>query len=444
MSGMVRDLTGRGRLSERNVRDTLKEVRTALLEADVALPVVKQFIERVRARALGSEVMRSLTPGQAMIKIVRDELVTVLGADPSPLNLGRNPPVALLLVGLQGAGKTTTAGKLAHHLVNQERKRVLAVSVDIHRPAAMEQLETLCSQVGCDYFPPQSKEPTEIVSAAAREARRRLADVLIIDSAGRLHVDDGMMREVEQIHRVAEASEVLFVIDSMAGQDAAQSARAFADKLPLSGIIVSKCDSDARGGAALSARLVTGAPIKFLGIGEKLDDLEVFHADRVASRILGMGDVLSLIEDLSRQSENKETLKLTAKLKKGKGFDFNDMRKQMASISEMGGISSLLNKLPAHMKNNIPNQVPDGQEDRIKRMIAAIDSMTGAERKRPDLINGSRRRRIAGGSGCQINDVNQLMKQLKQMNRAVKKTSKAGLEQRIMQQLGGGSAFRGR
>ena len=440
---MVRDLTGRGRLTERNVRDALKEVRAALLEADVALPVVKQFIERVRARALGSEVMRSLTPGQAMIKIVRDELVTVLGAEPSPLDLGRNPPVVVLVVGLQGAGKTTTAGKLAHHLVSQERKRVLAVSVDIHRPAAMEQLETLCSQAGCGYFRPQSQEPAEIAAAATREARRRLADVLIIDSAGRLHVDDGMMREVEQIHRAAEASEVLFVIDSMAGQDAAQSARSFADRLPLSGIIVSKCDSDARGGAALSARLVTGAPIKFLGIGEKLDALEVFHADRVASRILGMGDVLSLIEDLSRQSENKETLKLAAKLKKGKGFDFNDMRKQMASISEMGGISSLFGKLPAHMKNNLPSQVPDGQEDRIKRMIAAIDSMTGAERKRPDLINGSRRRRIAGGSGCQIQDVNQLMKQLKQMNRAVKKTSKAGLEQRIMQQLGGGSAFRG-
>ena len=443
MSGMVRDLTGRGRLTERNVRDALKEVRIALLEADVALPVVKQFIERVRARALGSEVMRSLTPGQAMIKIVRDELVTVLGSEASPLNLDRNPPVALLLVGLQGAGKTTTAGKLAQHLIKQKRKRVLAVSVDIHRPAAMEQLETLCSQVGCDYFRPQSKEPVEIVSAAIREAKRRLADVLIIDSAGRLHVDEDMMDEIEQIHHAAEASEVLFVIDSMAGQDAARSARAFADRLPLSGIIVSKCDSDARGGAALSTRLVTGAPIKFLGTGEKLDALEVFHADRVASRILGMGDVLSLIEDISRQSETKETQKLTAKLKKGKGLDFNDMRSQMASISEMGGLSSLFDKLPAHMKTSLPSQVPDGQEERIKRMIAAIDSMTAAERRRPDLINGSRRRRIAGGSGCQISDVNQIMKQLKQMNRAVKKTSRAGLEQRIMQQLGGGSAFRG-
>ncbi len=442
MSGMVRDLTGRGRLTERNVRDALKDVRAALLEADVALPVVRQFIERVRARTLGTEVMRSLTPGQAMIRIVRDELVTVLGSKASPLDLSRNPPVTLLLVGLQGAGKTTTAGKLAHHLINRQRKRVLAVSVDVCRPAAMEQLETLCSQVGCDYFRPQSQEPTGIVAAATDEARRRLADVLIIDSAGRLHVDDDMMSEVEQIHRASKASEVLFVIDSMAGQDAARSARAFADRLPLSGIIVSKCDSDARGGAALSARLVTGAPIKFLGTGEKLDALEVFHADRVASRILGMGDVLSLIEDISHKSESRETEKLAAKIKKGRGFDFNDMRKQMASVSEMGGISSLVDKLPAHMKTNLPNQVPDGQEERIKRMIAAIDSMTRAERRRPDLINGSRRRRIAGGSGCQISDVNQLMKQLKQMNRAVKKTSRAGLEQRIMQQLGGGSAFR--
>jgi signal recognition particle subunit SRP54 len=436
LSRAAQSLRGRGRLTEDNIRDTLRQIRLALLEADVALPVVKSFIDDVRARALGDEVTRSLTPGQALVKIVHEELVRVMGEGSSALDLRAQPPAVILLAGLQGSGKTTTAAKLARRLIERERKSVFLASVDIYRPAAIHQLETLAGQVGAVFVTgaPNAK-PAELARDALAESRRRLADVLIIDTAGRLHVDSAMMEEVREVHAAAAPVETLFVVDSMAGQDAINAARAFGEALPLTGIVLTKADGDARGGAALSVRAVTGKPIKFLGVGEKTDALEAFHPERMASRILGMGDVLSLVEDVQQKVDREQADRLAGKLRAGKGFDFDDLKGQLEQMLAMGGLSALLEKLPAGLQ--LPQGAARQADDReVVRQIAIIDSMTRGERRYPKTINGSRRRRIAAGSGTQVQDVNRLLKQFIGMQKVMKKASRGGMAQ-LMRGFGG-------
>ncbi len=423
----LRNIRGTGRLTEDNIKDAVREVRMALLEADVALPVVKEFAAHVREKALGAEVLKSLTPGQVFIKIVQDELVRVMGEASESLDLAVQPPAVILMAGLQGAGKTTTVAKLARWLKEQRNKSVLVVSADVYRPAAIDQLMTLAGQVGAEFFPSSSKDdPVAIATAALDHARKKFFDVLIIDTAGRLHIDEQMMGEIKRIHAAVNPVETLFVVDSMTGQDAANTARAFDEALPLTGVILTKTDGDARGGAALSIRQITGKPIKFLGAGEKTDALEPFHPDRVASRILGMGDVLTLVEEAERKLDKEKAAKLAKKLSKGKGFDLEDFREQIRQMNAMGGISSLMDKLPG--MGNLPqaarNQIDDSQ---FKRTVAIIDSMTPRERRYPDIIKGSRKRRIAAGSGTQVQDVNRLLKQFAQMQKMMKKLSKGGM-----------------
>jgi signal recognition particle subunit SRP54 len=421
----TRNLTGKGRLSESNIRDTLRQVRLALLEADVALPVVKSFIERIRVRALGEEVGKSLTPGQALVKIIHGELVRLLGNEHEPLNLKAQPPVVIFLVGLQGAGKTTTAAKLAKQLIDADRKRVMLVSVDIHRPAAILQLQTLAAEIGAMHCASSSNEQPELImDRALDECRRSHADVLIVDTAGRLHIDEVMMAEVINVHERSHAHETLFVVDSMSGQDAVNSARTFNESLPLTGIILTKADGDAKGGVALSVREVTGKPIRFMGVGEKTDALEVFHPDRMASRILGMGDVLSLVEEIEGKVSREKADKLHKKLTKGRGFDLSDLKVQFEQMLNMGGIAALLDKLP--MPGNIdPGLLKEkANEQQLRRQVAMIDSMTPGERRFPKTINGSRKRRIANGSGMQVQDVNRLLKQHMQMEKMMKKMSR--------------------
>jgi len=405
----ARSLTGKGRLTESNIKDTLRQVRLALLEADVALPVVKTFIERIRERAVGEEVSKSLTPGQALVKIIHGELVAILGTTNTPLDLKAQPPVVILLAGLQGAGKTTTAAKLAKQLIDKERKKVMLVSVDVYRPAAILQLKTLATEVGALHCDSEASEkPTNIVSRAIDEAKRSHADVLIVDTAGRLHVDSEMMQEVVAIHAKAAPRETLFVVDSMAGQDAVNAATAFDQSLPLTGVILTKADGDAKGGVALSVREVTGKEIRFIGVGEKIDALEVFHPDRIASRILGMGDVLSLVEEIEDKVEKDKVEKLAKKLRKGRGFDLTDLRDQLEQMMNMGGLGAMLEKLPIPGNVN-PAALKEGANDKqLKRQIAVINSMTPGERRLPKIINGSRKKRIAAGSGQQIQDVNRL------------------------------------
>ncbi len=434
----ARDLTGKGRLSEANVKDTVRQVRLALLEADVALPVVKSFIERVRERAIGAEVGKSLTPGQAFVKIIHAELVKVLGSETVPLDLRAQPPVVIFLAGLQGAGKTTTAAKLARRLVSQDKKKVMLVSVDVHRPAAIQQLETRSGEVGATFCNSSvSDKPEKIVVRALDESRRQHMDVLIVDTAGRLHVDEEMMAEARQVHAKAAPHETLFVVDSMAGQDAVNAASAFNDALPLTGVILTKADGDAKGGVALSVREVTGKPIRFVGMGEKTDALEVFHPDRMASRILGMGDVLSLVEEIEDKVNKDDAAKLAKKLKKGKGFDLTDLKSQLEQMMNMGGMAAMLEKLP--MPGNVnPAALKDAaNEQQFRRQIAIINSMTPGERKFPKTINGSRKKRIAVGAGLQIQDVNRLLKQHLQMEKMMKKMSKGGMK-KMMRGMGGG------
>ena len=429
LSSAARSLSGKGRLSDANIKDTVRQVRLALLEADVALPVVKSFIERVRERAVGEEVGKSLTPGQAFTKIIHSELVTVLGGEAIPLDLRAQPPAVVFLAGLQGAGKTTTAAKLARRLMEKDKKRVMLVSVDVHRPAAIQQLETLAAEVGAVHCPSTATEkPEKIAQRAIQESRRQHVDVLIIDTAGRLHVDGEMMAEAERIHKAASPHETLFVVDSMAGQDAVNSARAFNDSLPLTGVILTKADGDAKGGVALSVRDVIGQPIRFMGVGEKTDALEVFHPDRMASRILGMGDVLSLVEEIEEKVNRSDAEKLAKKLKKGRGFDLSDLKAQLEQMMNMGGMAAMLEKMP------LPGGVsPDAlkgaaNEKQFRRQIAIINSMTPGERRFPKTINGSRKRRIATGAGLQIQDVNRLLKQHLQMEKMMKKMSKGGMK----------------
>jgi len=438
LSDAAKQLSGKGRLTESNIRDTLRQVRLALLEADVALPVVKAFIERVKERALGEEVGKSLTPGQQFVKIIHGELVQILGADAAPLDLRAQPPVVILLAGLQGAGKTTTAAKLARRLIERDRKKVMLVSVDIHRPAAILQLETLAGEVGALHSESSTAErPTSIVARALDAARRSHADVLIVDTAGRLHIDADMMNEVRAVHAAAAPHETLFVVDSMAGQDAVNSARAFNDSLPLTGVILTKADGDAKGGVALSVREITGKPIRFMGVGEKTDALEAFHPDRMASRILGMGDVLSLVEEIEQKVSKDKTEKLAKKLQKGKAFDLADLRDQLEQMMNMGGIASMLEKLPLPGNVNPAALRDQANEQKIRHQIALINSMTPDERRFPKTINGSRKKRIAAGAGQQIQDVNRLLKQHLQMEKMMKRVSKGGMK-KFMRGMGGG------
>ena len=416
----LKDISGRGRLSEDNIKDTLREVRMALLEADVALPVVKSFITQVKDRAVGTEVSKSLNPGQVFIKIVQAELESVMGQANEGLDLAAQPPAVVLMAGLQGAGKTTSVGKLALYLTQREKKKVLVVSADVYRPAAIKQLETLATEVGVECFPSTiEQKPIDIVNSAVDYARKQFFDVLLVDTAGRLHIDAEMMGEIQALHQAVKPVETLFVVDAMTGQDAANTAKAFNEALPLTGVILTKTDGDARGGAALSVRHITGKPIKFLGMGEKVDALEPFHPERVASRILGMGDVLSLIEEVERKVDKDKAQRLAKKVQKGKGFDLQDFKEQLEQMRNMGGMMSMMDKLPG--MGNMTAQVKDKANDKsFNQMEAIINSMTPLERSKPDTIKGSRKRRIAMGSGTQIQDVNRLLKQFMQMQKKIK------------------------
>ncbi|MCJ8350191.1 signal recognition particle protein [Moritella sp.] len=437
LSATLKNVSGRGRLTEDNVKDTLREVRMALLEADVALPVVREFIKNVKENALGQDVSKSLNPGQAFIKIVQAELESAMGNANETLNLAAQPPAVLMMAGLQGAGKTTTVAKLSLFLKQREKKSVLVVSTDVYRPAAIKQLETLAAEVDVEFFPSDiSQKPVDIANAAIEYARKSFIDVVIVDTAGRLHVDTDMMQEIQDLHAAINPIETLFVVDAMTGQDAANTAAAFNETLPLTGIILTKADGDARGGAALSIRHITGKPIKFIGMGEKIDALEPFHPERIASRILGMGDVLSLIEEVERNVDKDKAAKLAKKVQKGQGFDLEDFRDQLVQMKSMGGMMSMMDKLPG--MSQVPDAVKDQMDDKLtNRMEAIINSMTPAERKRPDIIKGSRKRRIATGSGTQIQDVNKLLKQFTQMQKMMKKMSGKGGMKKMMGKMKG-------
>lgn len=433
----LKQVSGKAHLNEDNIKQALRDVRMALLEADVALPVVKDFVDAVKQRAVGKEVSQSLSPGQAFLKIVQVELEQMLGAANEPLQLAVSPPAIVLMAGLQGAGKTTSVAKLARHLKEQEKKSVMVVSADIYRPAAIKQLETLADEVGVAFHASDtSQRPVDIVEAALAAAKSTLVDVLLVDTAGRLAIDDDMMREIGDLHRALAPAETLFVVDAMTGQDAATTARAFSDVLPLTGVILTKIDADTRGGAALSVRAVTGKPIKFLGVGEKTAALEPFHPDRIASRILGMGDVLSLIEEAEQKIDKRKAERLARKMKKGKGFDLEDFRDQLQQMNNMGGLGSMLDKLPG-MSGLAQAAEQQMAEKQFGQMEAIINSMTPKERRSPDVLNGSRKRRITRGSGTQIADLNRLLKQHKQMQKMMKKMKKKGGMANMMRGLGG-------
>ncbi len=436
LSKTIRDLRGQGRLSEDNIRDALRDVRMALLEADVALPVVKEFIEHVREQAMGKDVLKSLTPGQTLVKVVSDELVHLMGDVNDALKLNVQPPAVILMAGLQGSGKTTSSAKLARMLIERDKKTVMLASCDIYRPAAIDQLQTLAGEVGAEFFPSHpGQDPVDIANNALAQARRQHIDVVIVDTAGRLHIDDDMMNEIRRLHEAVNPVETLFVVDSMTGQDAANTARAFNDVLPLTGVILTKTDGDARGGAALSIRSITGKPIKFIGVGEKTAALEPFHPDRIASRILGMGDVLSLVEEAEQKVDRDKVAKLAGKISRGKGFDLNDFRDQLDQMLSMGGLAGLMDKLPG-MGQLPKNAMLDDRQ--VHRMQAIINSMTPHERAHPGVINGSRRRRIAAGSGTQVQDVNRLLKQHMQMQKMMKKMSKGGMAKMLRGMKGRG------
>ncbi|MBB5017382.1 signal recognition particle subunit SRP54 [Chitinivorax tropicus] len=425
LSGVVKTLRGHARLTEANIQDALREVRMALLEADVALPVVKSFINDIKARALGKDVIGSLTPGQALIGVVYEELVKLMGEHNDALNLAAVPPAIILMAGLQGSGKTTTTGKLAKLLKEKQRKKVLLVSCDVYRPAAIDQLKTLAQQLEVEWYPSDvSQKPEAIALAALDYAKRHFHDVLIVDTAGRLAIDEQMMAEIKSLHASLNPIETLFVVDAMQGQDAVNVAQAFNATLPLTGVVLTKLDGDARGGAALSVRNVTGKPIKFVGVGEKLTGLEPFYPDRMASRILGMGDVLSLIEDAQRTVDHEEAQKLVKKMKTGKGFDLEDFKMQIQQMRKMGGMTSLLDKLPGQVSQLAQGQIDDKL---INRIEGIINSMTPQERAKPEIIKASRKRRIAAGAGVSVQEVNKLLNQFEQTQKMMKQFSKGGL-----------------
>ena len=436
LSLSLKKISGKASLNEKNIQETLREVRMALLEADVALPVVKEFIERVKTRALGTEVGRSLNPGQQFLKVVQAELEAVMGTANESLSLSVQPPAVVLMAGLQGAGKTTSVAKLARYLAEREKKKVMVVSADIYRPAAIEQLKTLAAEVGAEFFPSRPEQrPADIVTAAIGTAKKQFCDVLLIDTAGRLHVDGEMMEEIKQLHQIAKPAETLFVIDAMIGQDAVNTAQAFNQSLPLTGVVLTKVDGDARGGAALSVRQITGKPIKFIGMGEKTDALEPFHPERIASRILGMGDVMSLIEEVERKVDKKKAEKLAQKVVKGKRFDLEDLRDQLQQMKNMGGMSGMMEKLPG-MGNMAQLAQQNSASTQFDKMECIINSMTPKERRNPDILNGSRKRRITMGSGTTIQDLNRLLKQHKQMGKMMKKMKGKGM-QNMMRGMGG-------
>lgn len=432
LTAVLRGIAGKAYLSEENIQSTLREVRLALLDADVALEVVRSFTEQVRRKAIGQSVAATLNPGEAFVKVVHDELVTLMGERNDALNLAASPPVAVLMAGLQGAGKTTTAAKLARWLIEREKKKVALVSADVYRPAAIEQLRTLGEEVGARFIPSAvGQQPLSIVKDALADARVRFDDVLIVDTAGRLSIDDGMMAEIAELHGALRPVETLFVVDAMTGQDAANAARAFDKALPLTGVVLAKADGDARGGAALSVRAITGKPIKFIGVGEKTDGLEPFHPDRMASRILGMGDVLGLIEEVERKVDPQKAQRLARKAAGGRRFDLEDFRDQLQQMTRMGGVSGMLDRLPGA---NQMARTDVGDAD-FRRMEAMINSMTPRERRFPDTIDGSRKRRISAGSGTRVQDINQLLKKHRQMQKVMRKASRRGGMDRMLRSL---------
>jgi signal recognition particle subunit SRP54 len=428
LSRVVKTLRGQARLTENNIQDALREVRMALLEADVALPVVKEFIARVKKKAVGQEVVGSLTPGQALVGVVHDELRALMGGAHQGLDLAAQPPAVVLMAGLQGAGKTTTTGKLARLLREEQKKKVLVVSTDVYRPAAIEQLETVAAQAGVDFFPSETgQRPVDIALAALDFARKHHHDVLFVDTAGRLAIDVAMMDEIRALHAALDPVETLFIVDAMLGQDAVNTAQAFNEVLPLTGVVLTKLDGDSRGGAALSVRHITGKPLKFAGVGEKLSGLEPFHPDRMASRILGMGDILGLVEDARRNVDEEKALALANKLKKGKGFDLNDFKEQIAQMRKMGGIASMLDKLPMQFAQ-AAGQLQGGVEEKaIARIEGIIDSMTPLERTRPEILKASRKRRIAVGAGVKVQEVNRLLNQFEQTQKVMKHFARGGV-----------------
>jgi signal recognition particle subunit SRP54 len=432
LAKVVKTMRGEARITEANAAEMLREVRLALLEADVALPVVREFMVRVKDRALGEEVVGSLTPGQALVGVVQKELTQLIGGSAettaAELNLATTPPVIILMAGLQGAGKTTTVGKLAKWLKEKHKKKILVVSADVYRPAAIQQLETVAAQVGADFFPSSvDQAPVAIAQAAIQWAKTHYHDVLIVDTAGRLAVDEAMMSEIRALHQAIAPAETLFVVDAMTGQDAINTAKAFAETLPLTGIVLTKLDGDARGGAALSVRFMTGQPIKFVGVGEKLDGLEPFYPERMAQRILGMGDILALVEEAQKGVDMAEAQKMADKLKKGGGFDLNDFRMQMSQMKKMGGLSGLIDKLPAQMQAAAGQANMGLAEKQVQRMEGIINAMTPQERSKPDLIKASRKRRIAAGSGVAVQEVNRLLNQFEQIQGMMKKMQKGGI-----------------
>ena len=437
LSRLVKSMRGQARITESNVADMLREVRMALLEADVALPVVRDFVARVKEKALGQEVLGSLTPGQALVGIVNKELAATMGEGVSDLNLAAQPPAVILMAGLQGAGKTTTTAKLAKHLIEKRKKKVLTVSGDVYRPAAIEQLKTVTAQAGAEWFPSSpDQKPADIARAALDYARRHFVDVLLVDTAGRLAIDEALMAEIKELHTVLNPVETLFVVDAMQGQDAINTARAFKDALSLTGIILTKTDGDSRGGSALSVRAVTGVPIKFAGVSEKIDGLEVFDADRHAQRVLGMGDILALVEQVTANVDMASAQQLAAKVKSGESFDFNDFLSQIQQMKQMGGLSSLMDKLPSQMAAKAGAMDMDRVEKDVRRKEGIIQSMTPLERRKPDLVKASRKRRIASGAGVQVQDVNRLFKEYEQMRDMMKKMKGGGL-MKMMKRMGG-------
>jgi signal recognition particle subunit SRP54 len=437
LSRLVKTMRGQARITESNVSDMLREVRMALLEADVALPVVRDFIARVKETALGTEVIGSLNPGQALVGVVHKELAATMGEGVSDINLATQPPAVILMAGLQGAGKTTTTAKLAKHLIEKRKKKVLTVSADVYRPAAIEQLKTVTRQAGAEWFAstPEQK-PRDIALAAIDHARRHYFDVLLVDTAGRLAIDEALMAEIRDLHATLQPIETLFVVDAMQGQDAVNTAKAFKEALPLTGIVLTKLDGDSRGGAALSVRQITGAPIKFAGVSEKIDGLEVFDAERHAGRVLGMGDIVALVEQVQQNVDLGAAQKLAEKLKSGDGFDLNDFLSQLGQMKKMGGLSGLMDKLPSQLTAKAGNVDMDKAERDVRRMEAIILSMTPTERRKPDLLKASRKRRVAAGAGVQVQDVNRLLNQFEQMQGMMKKMKGGGL-MKMMKRMGG-------
>ena len=438
LSRLVKTMRGQARITEGNVQDMLREVRMALLEADVALPVVRDFIARVKDKALGAEVVGSLNPGQALVGIVHKELAATMGEGVSDLNLAAQPPAVILMAGLQGAGKTTTTAKLAKHLITKRKKKVLTVSADVYRPAAIEQLKTVTAQAGAEWFPSQpTDKPRDIALAALDHARRHYVDVLLVDTAGRLAIDEALMAEIRELHAALNPVETLFVVDAMQGQDAVNTARAFKDALPLTGVVLTKLDGDSRGGAALSVRQVTGTPIKFAGISEKIDGLEVFDAQRHAGRVLGMGDIVALVEEVQKGVDIASAQKLAAKVKSGGGFDLEDFLAQISQMKKMGGLSGLMDKLPSQLTARAQGADLGKAEKDVRRMEGIIHSMTPLERRKPELLKASRKRRIAAGAGVPVQEVNRLLNQFEQMQGVMKKMKGGGM-MKMMKRMGGG------